>query len=242
MQHSRRLALILLVVAVPLLNLAAVIGWTQTPAKRSHLEPLPTVDYENPGESIDRVEKDIRRARGSHCDSSGPIHVEKLPPGIYPLPLNDHSWGGPGIPSQLSDVIVVGTVVHRQAYLTESKNQVYSEFSIQVEKQLKATDSSFLSAVITAQRWGGGVKMSDGRVLRYERVHARMPHLEKRYVFFLKYLKDGLDFDIVTAYEIKNGQIHPLDTFQQYEEYEGWTEDVFLRAISESVANEKGGY
>jgi hypothetical protein len=242
MELSRRLQLLVLSAVISWPSLGGLTARGQAQSKKPQPESLPTVDYENSDESGDNVEKEIRRARGSHYKNGGPFHVENLPPGTYPLPLNDHSWGGPGIPSQSSDAIVVGTVLHYQAYLTDTKNQVYSEFTIQVEKQLKTTDGSTLGPMITVERWGGGVKMSDGRVLRYKKVHARMPRLEKRYVFLLKYLKDGLDFDLVTAYEIKDGQIHPLDSFREYAEYEGWTENAFLKAVSESIENGRGGH
>jgi hypothetical protein len=213
----------------------------QTPTKRPELDSQPTVRYDAPDSRADTVEKEVRRARDKHYENKGPAQVEKPPVGIYPLPLNDSSLLGPGMPARLGDAIVVGKVTDGQARLTASKHQVYSEFTVEVEKTLMAKDLSVLTPTITIERWGGGVEMSDGRVLSYGTYHKRMPLTERRYIFFLQHQKDGDDFLLITAFEIRDGHIYPLDKYDDVQQYQGWDEVTLINWIGDAISREKGG-
>ncbi|MGH9763219.1 MAG: hypothetical protein ACREDR_33000, partial [Blastocatellia bacterium] len=166
--------------------------------------------------------------------------IDTIRSGAVPLPINDHSWL-PALPVMESDTVIVGTVVSRDAYLSKHKSQVYTEATVAVEQTLKAAEPSTVQREIAVDRWGGAVKMPDGRVKDFETVHKRLPNEGGRYLFFLSYDSNAKAFELVASYELRNGRVHPLDTFPQFTGYADWDERAFLQSVSDTIAKEKGG-
>jgi hypothetical protein len=206
----------------------------------------------------------LRRARGKG-------HNIQLKPGvkvdIKRLMLTEQSnssWGGPpshaaiepALPASQSDVIVIGQVKSAQAFLSEDKTNVYSEFTVVVDEILKNDSSSgvILGNSITTVRNGGGVRFPSGKVIQRGFGGRPFPLTDRRYVFFLNYKNDEQDYPIITAYELRSGAVFPLDGFDidgrllepyaEYQKYKGWDEASFLNKIREAIVqppNERGG-
>jgi hypothetical protein len=102
-------------------------------------------------------------------------------------------------------------VVDAQAYLSDDKTGVYSEFSIRIDEVFKndSLKPGFPGGLVVAERYGGRVRFPSGRVTFYGNRDQGMPRLGGRYVFFLE--RDDQQYSILTAYELSSGRIYPLD-------------------------------
>lgn len=198
-------------------------------------------------EALDSENAHLRARRSCRYDKQNSKHIEELPIGIEPLPEIDH-WlvRLPALPVTKSDTVLVGKVVSAKAYLSNDKTGIYSEFNIGVETILK-DDSGVVPAAgntIAAERAGGAVRFPSGRVQRYGILNQGTPKIGVRYVLFLKRSEEGQDFLILTAYELREGYVYPLDgrsesgskTNLAFSAYEGTEESVFLNALRKAIS------
>ena len=65
-----------------------------------------------------------------------------------------------------------------------------------------------------------------------------MPLVGKRYVFFLDSNVNG-DLQILTAYQLENGQVIPLDDLPQFRLFDGKDEAEFLNTLQTAISNGK---
>lgn len=144
----------------------------------------------------------------------------------------------PAIPAKDSDVIVTGKVLDAQAYLSDNRSGVYSEFTIQVDEILKNNSSIEIlrGNQITADRAGGFVRYPNGRRILYSIAGERMPRVGRQYVLFLTKTDNSPNYYILTGYELKENDISPLDARVQYDEYKQADITSFLKAIRNVVA------
>jgi hypothetical protein len=73
-----------------------------------------------------------------------------------------------------------------------------------------------------------------------------MPHVGSKYVLFLKYEAEGSDYPLITAYELKNGIILPLDGLNRdgkvireltsHQSYNGTPETDFLSLVQLAIS------
>ncbi len=122
------------------------------------------------------------------------------------------------LPLANSDIIAIGKLVSSDAFLSNNKNSVYTEYKIEVEKEYKNSSkvSSDQNKYLTAEREGGIVVFPNGFKTWYFVSGQRMPTVGERYLFFLShdfpiYGKQERDLYLLTAYQIKNGKVLPLD-------------------------------
>ncbi|HJP92211.1 MAG TPA: hypothetical protein VJ875_09665, partial [Pyrinomonadaceae bacterium] len=121
----------------------------------------------------------------------------------------------PALPVAESSYILLGRVTNAEAHLSENKKNVYSEFTISVEKVFKTADSSIIVGnEIVVDRIGGYVKCPNGRTLLYRVASTNMPAVNERYLLFLT-SKNDQDFSILTAYALKSDGVSPLDDSPQ---------------------------
>ena len=159
--------------------------------------------------------------------------------------INDWEVGFPALPADRSDLIVIGTVIDAQAYLSNDRTGVYSEFTTQIEKVLKGNGSSPVAAggAITAERVGGRVKMPSGHIQQYGISRQGMPKKGGRYLLFLKDGGQEQNFSILTGYELRNDRVFPLDGVDpadgdkvpQFAEYEMAGEQAFLKIVQAEI-------
>lgn len=122
------------------------------------------------------------------------------------------------LPVEKSQIVVVGCLVQAQAFLSEDKTSVYSEFKIEISNVLKNTGKKELkqSENISVQRLGGIVEYASGFKTWFLVSGQRMPTVGKKYVFFItnNFPISGAsekDFYLLTAYELREGRVFPLD-------------------------------
>ncbi|HEY9401449.1 MAG TPA: hypothetical protein VIQ24_02055 [Pyrinomonadaceae bacterium] len=216
-------------------------------------------DYTAP-EPIDPQKRELRRARNARYN----MRPEKgVDPKLFKLTEErESSFGGPpshapvepSLPAAQSDAVIIGEVSDAQAYLTEDKTGIYSEFTVRVGEVLKNSTTTPLGSdsSISAIRGGGAVRFPSGKVIRYGQHGKPLPRTGRRYVFFLKYNNDeGQDFKIITAYELRDGQVFPLDglnlvgrvetAYAAYQKHRGAVEAVFLDEVRDAIARNPGG-
>lgn len=215
--------------------------------REGHEDQMPIADFALP-EPTNRKERALRRARGSRYNKREAEPIAELAPGTEVLPLNSHWWWGlRALPASTSDVVVVGDVVDARAYLSGDKTGIYSEFTIRAADVLK-NDGSVAFEVggeIVAERRGGVVRFPSGRLQRYATAQQGMPQVGRRYLLFLASNSSGQDFALVTAYELSDGRVLPIDGYGNNREhvipsftvFEGMDEATFLKLVSDAISN-----
>ncbi|HEV2914905.1 MAG TPA: hypothetical protein VGX92_16635 [Pyrinomonadaceae bacterium] len=197
--------------------------------------PLADTETHLPSDSAERAK---RLARGKKYDK--PKLVVEPNADYGQSMLNDHWFLSiPALPTAQSNVIVIGDVISSQAYLSNNKEGVYSEFGLQVERVLK--DDKHIIAIgntIDVEREGGRVRQSSGRITRYSINGQNMPLVGKRYLFFLTCADPEQAFHIITGFELRAGKVFPLDEAgDKFDLYKGMDETAFFDSVKEAARN-----
>ena len=185
----------------------------------------------------DSAERAIRLARSSRYDKRDSVPFDKAPPdAIARNSINEWYLYLPALPTAESDAVVVGEVVGSRGYLSNDKTGAYSEFTILLHSVFKDARNSLLSGgSLTLEREGANVELLDGRVIRYEIAYQGLPLKGLRYLFFLKYNKEGEDYSILTGYELRKGRVSPLDDAEHFAAYKNWDEEMFFNAVRQAA-------
>jgi len=188
---------------------------------------FPITNYDE-AEPTDPAKKAARKEKQKRYD--GPSTVARKP---HPSDVEVSSiYEGPqlpALPTSKSDVIVLGTVQNGEAHLSDNKKNIYSEFTVLFDDVLKADVSLPTNNILTVDREGGIVAYPNRQQILYRNSQENMPSVGKRYVFFLQYIKQ--DFRILTAYELDNDRVIPLDDLDQFREFAGKETTTFLNNI-----------
>jgi hypothetical protein len=151
------------------------------------------------------------------------------------------------IPVSISDVVLVGTVVRAKAFLAEDKGGVYSEFTIHVEEILKTNGhiQLALNDLFPVEREGGRVKFPSGRTRALIFEYQGTPLVGHRYLLFVRRSDDEHNNLIVTAYDVADGKVFPLDgrslnghLLPQFVPFEGVSSEQFLNQVRNAITAE----
>lgn len=218
--------------------------------EQSNERQIPVAEYNTP-EPTDPVKRTQRRIRSKRHDVrdpsvranevSGLVLTERSAPVNLGGPWSD-APDEPAIPIAQSDAILIGEIGRAHAYLSSDKTSIYSEFSVLVTEVLKDRSAAILIGNrITVERAGGAVRFPSGKILVRGLLGKPLPKMTGRYAFFLKRNEDGEDFSLVTAYELRGGQVFPLDglspngevvaPFASYQQYKGLDEATFIAKL-----------
>jgi hypothetical protein len=211
---------------------------------------VPVAEYNAP-EPSDPAKRTLRRIRSKRNDvrdsSLKPDDVSRLVLTERSTPVNlggpwSHAPAEPAIPITQSDAVLIGDIVGADAYLSNDKTSIYSEFAVAVSDILKDTSSTILTGNrITIERSGGALRFPSGKILIRGLLGKPLPKMTGRYVFFLKRDEEGEDFSLITAYELRGGKVFPLDglspkdeviePFAAYQQYKGADESTFIAKL-----------
>jgi hypothetical protein len=137
----------------------------------------------------------------------------------------------PALPVNKSQLIVVARVGETSAHLSEHKMNVYSEFSVVVMTVLKTSRKEVTeNSVLTIERLGGYVKYPNGQKILFRISGWNMPKVGSEYLFFLN-SRNMIDWEIVTAYEITDAGVLPLDESSQFEAIKGTSSANILKQV-----------
>ena len=201
----------------------------------------PIVDYDldyRAAAVADPKERELRQARGRRYNERAPDPLGDLPSNWVGFATGtDWYVGVPALPLAKSDAVIVGEVAASEAHISNDRTGVYSEFSIKVVEVLKNLDTPLsVGDVTVGEREGGIVRFQDGRLFEYMVYHQGMPRPGRKYLFFMSGNKQGGDYVIVTAYELRNGQVIPLDDSPAFASYKGSDEQEFLSNVRGAIA------
>jgi hypothetical protein len=248
LKKKRACLLILIVVITTVLAARPSDGSKEVQAKKDtrtqkHLENYagPIVDYDSDNKiaSLSRS-PDIRKTKSRLYNNRAPQPLGDMASEGYDLHTH---WnvGLPPLPITQSQIIAIGEVAGAEAFLSEDRTGVYSEFSIKIIDILK-NKTAFPLAVgglIVTGREGGVVRLKSGNLFPVRINDQGMPRVDRRYLFFLKYDSDAQTYHIVTAYELKSEEVIPLDGGDQFNTYHGHDVRAFLNLVQETVAQER---
>ncbi len=196
----------------------------------------PVVDYDAKGENSNPkdVEKyKLRREKAFRYVRRAPEPLAEFASTIFEI-TTDWYIGLPPLPITQSDVVILGEVADGQAYLSEDKTGVYSEFTVTIERVFKNNDLSSGDSLI-AEREGGFIKFASGRTMPYVVTGQRLPRVGQKYVLFLKRNATGNDYHIITGYQVRNNRVLPLDQPEKFNVFRDFDREQFLAKVQESV-------
>jgi len=141
--------------------------------------------------------------------------------------------------------VVIGSVVGSEAYLSDDRTGIYSEYSFAVSEVLKDSTGAIGFGSIPVVRLGGAVRFKAGKIQRYEISRQGAPQTGAQYVFFLR-RTDG-DLFLLTGYEFSNGRVTPLDGEQEKEprmalpfsKYRNTAESEFFKDLRDAIGRKK---
>jgi hypothetical protein len=207
--------------------------------------------------SIDKLNSDslregeIRTERGKkYSEHALKIADNERSPESMELPIS-HAPYKKAFPTVESDAIAIGAVTKGEAFFSNDKTTIYSEFGIKIEEVFKSSDKPALSRnmEITAERMGGAVRFSNGNVQRRGKSGEGLPAKGGRYLLFLKWNEEGKDFVIITGYRLEKGKVFPLDgwgetnsvytnsVYKNFFEFRDADESYLLKRLKEEIAH-----
>jgi len=201
-------------------------------------ERFPTADYNDKQDLPDPEKNAKRKAKQKRYndDDLGASHVE---PGVdeAALTLEPH-FTFPALPVAESEIIVIGTIGTAQALLSESKRNVFSEFTLAVEDVLKSKIQGVAQgSVLTIDRLGGHVRYQNGQRVLFRITGLNMPQVGGRYLLFLTSKHNNEDISILTAYQLTPNGAIPLDELSQVASLTNITEVDILQRVRNLIQN-----
>lgn len=164
----------------------------------------------------------------------------------YIAPVSNTEWdiGLPALPVAKSDLVLIGEVTDAQAYLSNDKTAVYSEFTIRVDEALKNISNITLGqgSSLIAERQGGRVRFPSGHTTLQLVRGQGMLRVGRRYTLFLTHNNQDQSTSILTGYELRTGRVFPIDNPAGGQHpvasvYKEADETAFLNDLRAAVAN-----
>jgi hypothetical protein len=219
---------------------------------RNHQNQLPIADYDAP-EPSDPVTRAKRLAKNKSFNDPREEKKTIAEIGVRAR-HNEWEWGlESSIPSAQSSAVIVGKVTDAQAYVSEDKSNVYSEYTVQVEEVLKNDTKEPIAVgdLLTTEREGGRVRFPSGRISTLYISNQGVPQVGRRYVLFLGFNpyevgtkkltgpRGDMRRHILTGYELHAGKVFLLDSAggRNFQEHKDKDETSFLDEIRRSINN-----
>lgn len=201
-------------------------------------ERFPIADY-NAKQDLPDPEKNAKRKEKQKRYDDTDLVASHVQPGTdeAALFLEPH-FTFPALPVAQSEIVVVGTIGTAQALLSESKKNVFSEFTLTVEDVLKSKIQGVAQgSVLTIDRVGGHVKYPNGQKVLFRIAGLNMPRIGGRYLLFLTSKHGKEDISILTAYELTPDGAIALDEADHVERLPGVTEVDILQRVRNLIQN-----
>lgn len=204
---------------------------------------LPVVDYEA-SEPLSRVDAAKRAEKSKRYNGR---HLKDSPSSQLSIATSHWLVKLPAIPVSTSDVVLVGTMLQAKALLSEDKAGVYSEFTLHVEQLLKNNGriSVAINDLLPVEREGGRIRYPSGRTRALILEYQGTPLVGHKYLVFVRRSDNELNNLIVTAYDIADGKIFPLDgrslgdghLLPQFAPFDGVNSEQFLSQVRSAITD-----
>jgi hypothetical protein len=93
------------------------------------------------------------------------------------------------------------------------------------------------NSLLTIERLGGYVKYPNGQKILFRISGWNMPKVGSEYLFFLN-SRNMIDWEIVTAYEITDAGVLPLDESSQFEAIKGTSSANILKQVRDLISEQ----
>lgn len=196
------------------------------------IKDIPVVDYDAP-DLTEGIEREQRIIKNKRYDI---LQVFKNPSPEYDFAIDSHVEISSIIPFTESKLVVVGKIVTANAYLSNEKKGIYSEFSVDIETILKKDGKKDLKSgkTISMDRAGGVVRYSTGQKMLYMNAGQKMPNVNQRYLLFLDTDDEqNPNYKLLTGYKLENGKVTSLDSPNIFGKYDGMSEKEFINLVSD---------
>ena len=222
-------------------RLSADSGATQSPSKPDRFEEakkhFPTAEYEE-SDLPDPEKNAAKKEKQKRHNNFKFVAKDPQPWQTESVFIPEGNFDFPALPVSTSQLIVVARVAEASAHLSERKMNVYSEFLVAVKAVLKAPNKGIIeNSLLTIERLGGNVRYPNGQKVLFRVSGWNMPKLGGEYLFFLN-SRNKLDWEIVTAYELTETGVLPLDESSQFEVLKGTSSSEILKRVSALVAQQ----
>jgi hypothetical protein len=141
----------------------------------------------------------------------------------------------PLIPINESSLIVIGRIGKVEAFLSNDKRGVYSEFMIEVDEVLKKDPRQQDDKRIVADREGGVVIYSGPQRVRYGNSDQAVPVPGHSYLFFLTTDSVSPNYSILTSYELTSTGFRQMEMGRSLAEFKDMSKEEFLKAIRQQI-------
>jgi hypothetical protein len=196
------------------------------------------------------AEQQIRTARALYFDRFSSAEDGKLEERDPAAPvgfITHHPAPKAELPADLSDVILLGTIVSSQAFQSQDHGSIYTETTVSAEHLFSlAANQSDPGTRLVIVHDGGALKLPGGRILKQSvSGSGNELQLNGRYVFFLKYLPTLQAYGCVKAWAISSGRAVAVAsddlarTANKTSVYNGMNESTFLDALRSLKAGAK---
>lgn len=233
---------------VVLMTIAIAFG---TPDSHSQQKPQPTPSQQSSGyddlskyaiadfdapESRNASERE-RRQRISERYDDQDLVLPNPHPNDGGAMVYDEMPPAPLFPVSDSDLIIIGRTISGDAFLSNNKRGVYTEFAVQIDQMLKNDTGTKLSVGVSVftDRAGGFVRYRDGKKLIYKIAEHRMLWTNSSYLLFLSSDKQSPNYKLLTGYELVGDRIEQLDTGRSFEEFKNMTRSNFIDMIRTAI-------
>lgn len=206
----------------------------QGPVRDMSVWPLTEHDKPIPTDPEKRAKRVVRGRK--YDNSEWPINPLALGDSTVRVDALDTNL--PALPLFQSNAVLIGVVTEAQAYMSNDKSGIYSEFAFRITEVLRNTSDLLLTseASVDVQREGGRVRFSSNRVHWYAVGGAGMPQVGHRYLLFLNEQKDTGVFSIITGYELSDGRVQAIDDLPKAQAYNNSDENSFLNEVRSALA------
>jgi hypothetical protein len=221
---------------------------TQNGNTQDFTKEIPVVDFygpvtENPALLELRTVRGSKYDKGNLTEDFSDRYWERLD-----LPLS-HAPVEPALPTNQSDLIIIGDVTESEAVLSGDRTNVYSEFTVRIKEIFKNTTilKNLSDANITVERGGGMVRFSSGKLLRLGGYGRGLLVKGGKYVLFLKWNEAGQDFTVLAGYGIHDDKVMPLDSntkdsnlpvYRNYDAFKNSKVDDLIKQLKGSLRPE----
>jgi hypothetical protein len=186
-------------------------------------ESSPTAQTSARGDAIDEVpesddptERANRAAKNDRYNSQvNDRDLTTLPPGHSLHSIGCGPYDPTILPTGSHDVIVLGTLINTQSYLSANRTAIYTEYQLDIEEMFKPSqeDLSIVEGRLLIDRPGGVLRMRDGKIVTSTESGtgmARSLDVGRRYVLFCRLIHDKRDLILGFAFELRDGKAYSL--------------------------------
>lgn len=204
-------------------------------------EELAVADRAAPPPMSDSPEDILRRARNAHFDAPWGMPIDEDMFGSL-LITCPHPEFVPELPIKTSTTIVLASVELAAAFVARDEREVYSEYTLRVERVVKDTSPNAMRIAMLAPgdtlqalRRGGALRLFSGRIVPFRHTGFHQPQIGQSYVFFLTRAPAIAAFEISTAYLVKDETVQSLDSPERYPALTDKPLDAFLQDIEAEI-------